>query len=274
MDDGKTILFTTGQVSVGGSRVVVITGSSAGLGQALALCYSAPNTTLGLIGRNLERLESVASQCRALGAEAVVGCVDVRDSAGIQEWVSNFDERFPIDLLIANAGVASTLRSADDWEGVGLATAVIDTNLYGALHTVLPVIERMRSRRSGHIAVVSSLAALRGMAISPAYCASKAALMSYCDSIRPILARDDVALSVIMPGFIKTAMSDVFPANKPFMWSAQKAALHIQRKLARRDVEIAFPFPLAFGMKLLRLLPATIADAILGRLSYFPREGL
>jgi short-subunit dehydrogenase len=227
-----------------------------------------------LIGRNVERLEAVALECRARGAEVKIGCVDVCDSTAIQEWVSDFDERFPIDLLIANAGIASTLRSADDWEDVSRTAAVIDTNLYGALHTVLPVIERMRSRRRGHIAVVSSLAALRGMAISPAYCASKAALMSYCDSVRPILARDDVALSVIMPGFVKTAMSDVFPGDKPFMWSAQKAALYIQRKLARRSVEIAFPFQLAFGMKLLRLMPATIADAILGKLSYLPREEL
>ncbi|KAA1008217.1 SDR family NAD(P)-dependent oxidoreductase [Paraburkholderia panacisoli] len=263
-----------GQVSAGGERGVVITGSSAGLGRALALCYSAPNITLGLIGRNPERLESIASECRARGAEVVIGCLDVRDSAAIQQWVFDFDQHCPIDLLIANAGVASTLQSADDWEGIDRTTGVIDTNLYGALHTVLPVIERMRSRRSGQIAVVSSLAALRGMAISPAYCASKAALMSYCDSVRPILARDHVALSVIMPGFVKTAMSDVFPGNKPYMWSAEKAALHIQHNLARRNVEIAFPFRLAFGMKLLRLLPAKVADAILGRLSYLPREEL
>jgi NADP-dependent 3-hydroxy acid dehydrogenase YdfG len=263
-----------GQINAGGPRVVVITGSSAGLGRALALSYSAPNTTLGLIGRSLERLESVASECRVRGAEVVTGCVDVRDAAAIHEWLDDFDTRFPIDLLIANAGIASTLRSADDWEGVDRTAAVIDTNLYGALHTVLPVIDRMRARRRGHIAVVSSLAALRGMAISPAYCASKAALMSYCDSVRPILARDHVALSVIMPGFVKTAMSDVFPGNKPYMWSAEKAAQHIQRKLARRHVEIAFPFRLAFGMKLLRVLPAAMADAILGRLSYLPGKEL
>jgi short-subunit dehydrogenase len=273
-DDGKTILFEMGQVSAGGQRAVVITGSSAGLGRALALSYAAPDTTLGLIGRNRERLESIASECRARGTEVVVGRVDVRDASAIQAWMFDFDKRFVIDLLIANAGVASTLQSADDWEGVDRTAAVIDTNLYGALHTVLPVIERMRSRRSGHIAVVSSLAALRGMAISPAYCASKAALMSYCDSIRPILARDHVALSVIMPGFVKTAMSDVFPGDKPFMWSTEKAALHIQRKLAQRKVEIAFPFQLALGMKLLRLMPTALADAILARLSYLPRKEL
>lgn len=73
-----------------------------------------------------------------------------------------------------------------------------------------------------------------------------------------------------MPGFVRTAMSDVFPGNKPFMWSAEKAARHIRNRLAQRRVEIAFPLSLAVGMKLLRVLPAALADIILGRLSYLP----
>ncbi|KWF24683.1 SDR family NAD(P)-dependent oxidoreductase [Burkholderia pseudomultivorans] len=258
-------------MSASGPRVVVITGSSAGLGRALAMSYAAPGITLGLIGRSSERLESVAADCRARGANVVVGCLDVRDSVTVQSWMSDFDALYPIELLIANAGVASTLRSSDDWEHIERTAEVVDTNLYGALHTVLPVIDRMRARRQGHIAVVSSLAALRGMAISPAYCASKAALVAYCDSVRPILARDHVGLSVVMPGFVRTSMSDVFPGNKPFMWSAEKAAQYIKTRLALRRVEIAFPFSLAFGIKFLRLLPVAVADAILGRLSYLPR---
>lgn len=253
-----------------GPRVVVITGSSAGLGRALALAYSAPNTTLGLIGRDLDRLGSVASECRARGADVVIGCLDVRDSESVRQWIFGFDQQYPIDLLIANAGVASTLKFVDDWEGVERTGEVVDTNLYGTLHTVLPVVDRMRTRRQGQIAVVSSIAALRGMAISPAYCVSKSALLAYCDSVRPLLARDRIGVSVIMPGFVRTAMSDAFPGNKPFMWSPEKAALYIKKRLARRRVEIAFPFSLAFGTKLLRLLPAVMADAILGRLSYLP----
>jgi len=250
--------------------VVVITGGSAGLGRALASCYAAPGTTLGLIGRNLQRLESVALECRARGAEVVLGCVDVRDSDAMRQWIFSFDLVHPIDLLIANAGVASTLDASDDWEGLERTADVIDTNLYGALHTVLPTIERMRVRRRGQIAVVSSLAALRGMAISPAYCASKAALVAYCDSVRPLLARDHIGMSVVMPGFVQTAMSDVFPGNKPFMWSAEKAATYIKKRLVRRRFEIAFPFLLAFGIKLLSFLPTAFADAILGRMSYLP----
>jgi short-subunit dehydrogenase len=228
--------------------------------------------TLGLIGRNLERLEAVAAGCRARGAQVEIACVDVRNAAAVQAWLFDFDTRYPLDLLIANAGVASTIKSMDDWEGVKRTAEVVDINLYGALHAVLPAIERMRARRRGQIAIVSSLAGLRGMAISPAYCVSKSALLAYCDSVRPLLAREGIVISTVMPGFVRTAMSDVFPGNKPFIWSAEKAATYIRKRLARRRVEIAFPFSLALGIKLLRLLPTTIADFILGRLFYIPRQ--
>ncbi|NMM01958.1 SDR family NAD(P)-dependent oxidoreductase [Paraburkholderia sp. RP-4-7] len=253
-------------------RHIVITGASAGIGRALALAYAAPGVVLGLIGRDEKRLKDSASACRAKGAKVETGQIDVRDSAAMQSWLHQFDDAHPIDLLIANAGAASTLASAQDWEELERTAAIVDTNFYGAMHAVLPVIARMRSRRSGQIALISSIAALRGMAISPAYCASKAAIKAYGDSVRPILSRDGVRISIVLPGFVKTAMSDVFPGDKPFLWSADKAAQHIQRKLKAGRAEIAFPSLLAFGMRLLTLMPAVLADAILGGLSYLPRE--
>lgn len=253
-------------------RHIVITGASAGLGRALAHAYAAPGAVLGLIGRDAERLDAVAQTCRAQGAQVDTGLIDVRDGAAMQTWLDQFDDRHPIDLLIANAGAASTLASAQDWEGLARTAAIVDTNFYGAVHAALPVIARMRPRKSGQVALISSIAALRGMAISPAYCASKSAIKAYGDSVRPILARDGVRMSVVLPGFVKTAMSDVFPGDKPFLWSAEKAAKHIQRKLQNGRAEIAFPGLLVFGMRLLPLLPAVVADAILGGLSYLPRE--
>ena len=253
-------------------RHIVITGASGGIGRALAIAYAAPGVVLGLVGRDMQRLDACAETCRARGAQVVTAQVDVRDATAMHAWLWQFDDSYSIDLLIANAGVASTLNSADDWEELDRMTAVVDTNFYGAMHAVLPVIARMRKRRSGQIALVSSIAAIRGMAISPAYCASKAALKAYGDSVRPLLARDGVYLAIVMPGFVKTAMSDVFPGDKPFMWSADKAADHILRKLAARRPEIAFPGLLALGMRLLTLLPARLGDAILGGLSYLPRR--
>jgi short-subunit dehydrogenase len=254
------------------SRHIVITGASSGLGRALALAYASTGVVLGLVGRDAGRLEACAAECRVRGAQVNTALIDVRDAAAMKTWLHTFDDTHPIDLLIANAGVASTLASAQDWEELERTAAIVDTNFYGGMHAVLPTVARMRPRRRGQIAIVSSLAALRGMAISPAYCASKAALKAYGDSVRPILARDGVRLSVVLPGFVKTAMSDVFPGDKPFLWSADKAAGHIRRKLSAGRAEIAFPNLLAFGMRLLPLLPAALADSILGGLSYLPRE--
>lgn len=253
-------------------RRIAITGASAGLGRALALAYARPGVVLGLSGRDGSRLETSAADCRARGATVVTATVDVRDAAAMEHWLNDFDAAHPIDLLIANAGVASTLAHANDWEGRERTANIVDTNFYGAMHAALPVIDRMRTRGHGHIALISSIAALRGMAISPAYCASKAALKAWGDSVRPVLARDNIRVSIVLPGFVKTAMSDVFPGDKPFLWTAEKAAQHIQGKLQKGRAEIAFPGLLAFGMRLLTLLPAALADAILGRLSYLPRE--
>ncbi|MCA7998067.1 SDR family NAD(P)-dependent oxidoreductase [Burkholderia metallica] len=253
-------------------RCIVITGGGAGIGRALALAYAAPGVTIGLVARNHKRLDSCAQACREKGAQVITGSIDVRAATALAHWLDAFDAANPIDLLIANAGVASTLAHADDWEGPDRTSAIVDTNFYGALNAALPVIERMRARRRGHIALISSIAALRGMAISPAYCASKAALKAWGDSVRPVLARDNIRMSIVLPGFVKTEMSDVFPGDKPFMWSAEKAASHIQGKLAAGRAEVAFPGMLAFGMRLLVLLPAALADTILGRLSYLPRE--
>ncbi|WP_175966662.1 SDR family NAD(P)-dependent oxidoreductase [Burkholderia sp. BCC0322] len=255
-----------------GPRHIAITGASAGLGRALARAYARPGVVLSLGGRDAARLDESAADCRARGATVFLATIDVRDAGAMQRWLEQFDDTYPIDLLIANAGAASTLAHVGDWETRERTAAIVDTNFYGAMNAVLPTIDRMRTRGNGQVALISSLAALRGMAISPAYCASKAALKAWGDSVRPVLKRDGIRLSVVLPGFVKTAMSDVFPGDKPFLWSSDKAAQYIQRGIAARRAEIAFPGLLALGMRLLPLLPAVIADAILGRLSYLPRE--
>ncbi|WJF90822.1 SDR family NAD(P)-dependent oxidoreductase [Paraburkholderia bonniea] len=252
-------------------RHIVITGASAGLGYALALAYAAPGVVLGLLGRDAVRLDACAAQCRARGALTVTACIDVRDALAVQNWLWHFDDAHPVDLLLANAGVAHTLAAPGDWEDLACIETLLRVNFAGALHAVLPLAGRMRLRGAGQIALVSSLAALRGMALSPAYCASKAALSVWAEAMRPLLACEGVRLTLILPGFVQTAMSERFPASKPWLWPADKAAQHIRRKLAAGCAEIAFPWPLAWGMRLLALLPVTLADALLAR-SYWPGQ--
>ena len=251
--------------------VVVVTGASGAIGAALARRYAGPGRCLALQGRNLDRLEAVAQACRAQGAQVHVCALDVREAVVLREWLLAFDSQHPVDLIIANAGVANVLVDLSDWETSTAIDEVIDTNLYGVVNTVLPIAERMRQRRAGHVAIVSSLAAFRGMAISPAYCASKAALRAWGQSLRPLLSENGVSLTMIYPGFVKSAMSDEFPANKPFLIEPDQAAMRIHHGLQAKRATIVFPASLGLGIKLLNLLPDRWADAVLSFLGLAPK---
>jgi NADP-dependent 3-hydroxy acid dehydrogenase YdfG len=118
------------------TRTVVITGASAGLGAALAERYAEPGTTLGLLGRNSERLAATAAKCRAKGGSVVVGVLDVTDFAALSSWMRSFHERHPIDLLICNAGVFTGNGASGVSETPEEITWLLRTNLEGAALTV------------------------------------------------------------------------------------------------------------------------------------------
>jgi NADP-dependent 3-hydroxy acid dehydrogenase YdfG len=154
-------------------RSIVITGASSGIGEALALRYARDGATLGLIGRNMERLEGVAVQCRGLGAEVWIARIDVRARAELMSWLEEFDRAAPIDLLIANAGVMEGTPPGGMIEPPNAAYALIETNVLGVLNTVQPLIPRMMARGRGQIAIVSSIAGFIPLPDAPSYCASK-----------------------------------------------------------------------------------------------------
>jgi short-subunit dehydrogenase len=253
-------------------RVVVVTGASGAIGAALAEAYAAPGLCLALQGRHTKRLDDTVKGCQAKGANVHVCQMDVRDAPALRDWLEEFDTQHPVDLLIADAGVASVLADLSQWETPAAVTEVLSTNLFGTINTVQPIAERMLERGGGHIAIVSSLAALRGMAISPAYCASKSALHGWGQSIRPLLRARGISLTMIYPGFVKSKMSDEFPASTPFLMEAPRAAKHIRRGLDARKATIAFPAILWFGLKLLNVLPDPWGDAVLHILDLSPKK--
>ena len=249
-------------------KTIMITGASGDLGYALATTYAKAGVRLGLLGRNRERLQRTHYACEKKGATVESASIDVTNDKPLQQWISHFNHRHPVDLLIANAGITSSTGSngeAEDWNIISL---VIDTNLKGVLSTIQPLILPMRTRKKGQIAIISSLAAYRGLPITPSYCASKAGIKAYGEALRGLLAKEGVQVSVICSGFIKSAMSDDFSGAKPFMMSAEKAAFIIKKGLACNKACIAFPFPLALGTQLLALLPSFLADYILTKMTY------
>jgi short-subunit dehydrogenase len=249
-------------------KVILITGASGAIGEALAKTYARSGVTLGLLSRNKNKLENVAHLCEQQGALAITASIDVTNTERLQQWITDFNQQYPVDLLIANAGVTSSIGDQGEAESWDAISNVLDTNLYGVIASIYPLIESMRQRKSGQIAIISSLAAYRGLPITPAYCASKAGVKVYGEALRGWLAEEGIKVSVICPGFVKSAMSDQFSGDKPFMITADKAASIIRNGLKKNKARISFPFPLNLGTWFLTMLPAAFADRILGWISY------
>ncbi len=242
---------------------IVITGASSGIGQALALDYAAPGIALALNGRDDARLQTVAEACRAKGATVDARAIDVTDREALATWLIAFDDAHPVDLLIANAGVSidKDNSSLDDFSTIRNTMAV---NFDGVLNTVEPLIGRLMARRRGQIAVVSSLAGFIGLPYSASYNASKAAVRVWGESIRYVLRKSGVGVSVICPGFVVTRINAEAPFPMPFLMSAQRASGIIRRGLARNKARIAFPIPTKAAVWFGGVIPGGWAARLLG----------
>ena len=234
----------TTKASVTVPETVVISGASAGLGAALAMAYATPGRKLGLIARDSARLEAVAASCRAKGATVETAILDVRDAAGLASWVATFDAKTTIDLVIANAGVYTGAGPNGAMESTADIAWMVSTNVIGTANLVQPVVERMRARKRGHIAIVGSLAALQPLADAPGYSASKAGVMAYGEALQELLIPDRITVSLIYPGHIETAQVEGHVGALPHIMKPEAAAAIIRRGLDRGKTFIVFPWQL------------------------------
>jgi len=251
-----------------GPRTILITGASSGLGAGLALSYAAPGVRLGIVGRHAGRLAEIAAGCGAAGADVTAIPCDVRDHARLAAAIGAFDEAGPVDLLIAAAGISGGTLAGTLFEDVAPAMDLVQVNLLGAMATVAPLLPRMVARRGGRIALVASVAALRGLPDSPGYCASKAGLCAYGEALRACLQPLGVSVSVIIPGFFESPMTDRFNGPHPMQVDLETAVGRIRRGLDRAAPRIVFPRAMALGLQLANLLPAPIGDWLMRRFRF------
>lgn len=246
-----------------GPAAILITGASSGLGAALAKAYAAPGIRLALFGRDAARLEAVAEATRAVGATVETAAVDVTDQTAMAAAVTAADEAGPLDLVIANAGVAP--GGAEGTDAAAKGRRILAVNLDGVLNTIDPVRPRMAARGAGQIALMSSLAGFRGFPGMGPYAASKAAVRIYGEALRVELRPRGVRVSVICPGFVRTPMTDGAAFPMPMLMEVEHAADAIRRGLARGRPLVAFPWPIHAGTRFLAALPTAWADALIRR---------
>ncbi|EAV43925.1 putative oxidoreductase [Stappia aggregata IAM 12614] len=245
-------------------KVIVLTGASGGIGQALAREFAGPGIYFALIARDQTRLEALLKEIRTLGADGEINAVDIRDRDALHGYLSDLEKRHPLDLVIANAGVTAGLGPDRTRESDADSDRQIDVNYRGVVNTISGVVDGMQKRRKGQLVLISSLAGMRALPDMPSYSASKAALIGYGHSLRGWLKPFGVSVTIICPGFVTSPMSARHKGAKPFEMPASKAATLMRRAIDCRKPFYAFPFLLAWGIRLQNLLPTKIGDLFMG----------
>nr|WP_320010989.1 SDR family NAD(P)-dependent oxidoreductase [uncultured Desulfobulbus sp.] len=247
---------------------ILITGATGSIGSALAQTYAGTGQILFLQGRKTHRLNEVAECCRQQGAEVHTQVLDVRDLEALRAWVTLTSQKSPLDLILPTAGININIGPNGEGEGWEESAALIEINLVAAMAVVEAALPAMRQHGRGQIGLFSSLAAYYGLPLTPSYCASKAAIKAYGEALRGWLASEGIRVNVIMPGYVESKMCREMPGPKPFLWSPERAARVIKKRLARNQARISFPFPLNLGTWYLAVLPSSLSQHILQLLGY------
>src|SRR5213083_2776536 len=198
------------------NRVVLVTGASSGIGRGLAVELARRGAAVGLLARRGEVLNEIVNEIDAAGGRALALPADVTDATAVRSAADELSAKLgPIDVLFANAGVGATTH-ANDLDAKQVAS-LFDVNIIGVVNSVTAVIPGMVERGRGQLVAISSLAAYRGLPKSAAYCASKAAVSSFFESLRLDLHGSGVEVTIVHPGFIKTPLTAGRQSQMPFL---------------------------------------------------------
>src|SRR6266851_940395 len=242
-------------------RVAFITRASSGIGRGLALELARQGAAVGLLARRADALRQIVEEIEALGGKATALPADVTDANAVRAAACALRQKFgPIDLLIANAGTGGTTEAAAlDPDEVA---KILGVNLMGAVNSVAAVLPEMIKRGRGQLVAISSLSAYRGLGKSAAYCASKAALSAFFESVRMDLIGTGVDVTIIHPGFIKTPLTAGRKAQMPYLMEVDYAVNKMIRAIEKRKKSYAFPWQLATIVRAALIMPNFMYDWI------------
>lgn len=247
---------------------VVISGASSGLGLTLAHHYLEQGAEVAAFARRGDLLQNLAA---AYPSQVRCYTLDVRDGLAVQLAAQDFITQVGLpDVVIANAGVSVgtlTEHTADlaDFQ------QLLDINVLGMVKTFQPFVAAMRVARHGTLVGIASVAGFRGLPGAGAYSASKAAAISYLESLRVELYGSSVKVITICPGYIRTPMTVSNPYTMPFILDADIAARRIARVIARGKSFAVVPWQMGIVGRVLKLLPNFWYDRLFAHAPRKPR---
>ena len=242
------------------NKLVFITGASSGIGQALAWRFYQAGYSLALVARRTSQIQAWAEQ-RALAADryAIYGA----DVTVIDEIVGSgqqcLQRQGVPDVVVANAGMSQGVDSAL-WEDLAVIARTFAVNNIGLAATFQPFIGPMVLRGSGALVGIASVAGIRGLPGHAAYCASKAAVISYCESLRGELASSGVSVVTLCPGYVDTPLTRENTYPMPFLMNADDFSLKALQAIEAGSTYGVIPWQMGWVAKLLRLLPNWLFD--------------
>lgn len=242
-----------------------ITGASSGIGQALAARFARAGWRLCLVARRGDELQAWVDAQGWGTSQARVHAADVRDVRGIVDAGRRCiaDQGLP-EVVIANAGISVGYDTAQ-FDDLEVLRATLETNNLGMAATFHPFVEAMRQRGSGRLVGIASVAGIRGLPGHGAYCASKAAAISYCESLRGECARSGVKVVTLLPGYIDTPLTRGNRYSMPFLMPVEAFADRAFAAIEAGDSYRVIPWQMGVVAKLLRLMPNALFDRALSR---------
>jgi short-subunit dehydrogenase len=247
------------------SPLAFITGASSGIGQALALRFASAGWRLGLVARRGAELQAWADAQGLRGDQVRVYAADVRNvQAIVQAGHQCLAQQGLPEVVVANAGISIGMDTAD-FDDLEVLRATLETNNLGMAATFHPFVAAMRQRGSGRLVGIASVAGIRGLPGHGAYCASKAAAISYCESLRGECAPSGVKVVTILPGYIDTPLTRGNRYAMPFLMPADAFAERAFAAIVAGDSYRVIPWQMGVVAKLLRLLPNALFDRALSK---------
>lgn len=246
---------------------VLVTGASGGLGSAIARRYAGPGVILSLWGRDSPRLEAVAAECRAAGAEVTVRSLDISDASAAVAALQQEDAAHPFDIAVFSSGRGDVRAPGDVVEDAGMVARLAIVNFAAPAAMAAALADAMARRGRGRIVLVGSAAAFHALPFAAAYSGTKAGLARFADALRLSVKAHGVCVTLVSPGFIDTAAGRKVPGPKPMLMAPDVVADRIVRASEAGRAHLVLPWPFAALRWLDRLLPRPVRDRVLGGLT-------